>query len=548
MASVGPAALHRDLDLIAGSGSVVGLGDAELLGRFAAGRGEASAAAAFEAIVARHGPMVLAACRRALREPGDADDAFQAVFLVLAEKAGSVRVADSLAPWLYGVARRVTVRARADGRKRRGREATGVDLDAEAPATTTADDGMVDVRPILDEELARLPEKYRSPVVLCHLEGVSHEEAARRLGWPVGTVGGRLSRARDLLRSRLARRGLGASTAAVLASMAPREASAVPPALRDLTVRSATGFVGGGAVPVAVSKLTRGVITAMLVHKVRAVGVVALAVTGLTLGVGYVAGQVPGGGADPAARVSPPAPPPEREVVGSAGQDKAAPTAPANADRSMPSPIRGIGGGMAKMDPLDLAQQRKATELFLPRPGMPRTAGTDLILAVAALDGRSIRAMNLGSGRWDEYTIPEGVRAIPSVMTNGVLSLAYTGPEVREIAVYDAKVLRQPHSYSGAWMKKTLHEPAKGDVVPVLAEGIFLYQVGNRYYAYSDPRERWDDLLLPGPEPAGVRVEKNAILIQQGPKTYVFSAKVGYWMGDVAARPPAAPPRPDERK
>jgi HlyD family secretion protein len=121
MASGTPVSFYRDLDLIAGSATVAGLGDAELLSRFALRR-DATAEAAFEALVARHGPMVLATCRRSLRDAADADDAFQAAFLVLARKAGSVRVAGSLGPWLHAVARRVAIKAEAVSRKRRGGE------------------------------------------------------------------------------------------------------------------------------------------------------------------------------------------------------------------------------------------------------------------------------------------------------------------------------------------------------------------------------------------------------------------------------------------
>src|SRR3954447_3801624 len=200
---------HRDLDTLFQVGVVGGLSDGQLLDSFAARR-EGAAEAAFEEVVRRHGPMVLGVCRRLLGDRHAADDAFQATFLVLALKAGSVRKRDSLAPWLHGVAARVARRARMT---ERGRKEVGSDL-ADLPAAAPADPAAAELRLILDEELERLPEKYRRPVVLCYLEGQSQEEAARVLGWTKGTVSGRLARAKDLLRARLTRRGL-APTAAI---------------------------------------------------------------------------------------------------------------------------------------------------------------------------------------------------------------------------------------------------------------------------------------------------------------------------------------------
>ena len=174
----------------------LGLGDAELLKRFTSSVGPA-AEQAFEALLGRHGPMVLGVCRHILRRPQDVDDAFQATFLVLVKKARSIRVDESLGPWLYGVAYRTAIRARSKV-ARHGLEEMN---DLEAAAADPAGGAFAwEIRPILHEELNRLPDKYRSPIVLCHLEGKSHEEAARMLDWPVGTLSGRLSRGRQLLK------------------------------------------------------------------------------------------------------------------------------------------------------------------------------------------------------------------------------------------------------------------------------------------------------------------------------------------------------------
>ncbi len=180
--------------------SVAGLAPCPLLQRFAARRDEAS----FAAIVARHGPMVLGVCRRALRDPHDVEDAFQATFQILVEKAALIRDVEGLGPWLHGVARRVSTRARSRTNRRRATERSGLAID---PPTLADDLDREELRDVIDGEIGRLPDRYRRPVVLCDLEGVTQAEAARRLNWTEGTVRGRLARARALLRSRLTRRG-----------------------------------------------------------------------------------------------------------------------------------------------------------------------------------------------------------------------------------------------------------------------------------------------------------------------------------------------------
>ena len=268
------ATFHRDLDLIAGSGTVAGLGDVDLLERFIGGR-DAVAEAAFEAIVTRHGPMVQGICRSLLRDPADADDAFQATFLVLVRKARSIRIKDSLRPWLYGVAWRVALKVQAVARRRRSRETSG-DLDR---AIDPREPDSSDLRPILLEELERLPDRYRIPIVLFHLEGRTHEQVARELRCPVGTISSRLSRARDLLRSRLARRGLGLPVGVVTTALASRESWALPPTLLRSTVQASAG----GVVSATVHQLARGVITSMIVAKMKLAGLILLA-GGLVVG------------------------------------------------------------------------------------------------------------------------------------------------------------------------------------------------------------------------------------------------------------------------
>lgn len=205
--------------------------DGVLLAQFLAG-GD-SAAGAFGVILERHGPMVIAVCRSVLGRSHDAEDAFQATFLILVRRGDTILDGDALASWLHGVARRVALRARKQAASRRTREGLGV---PDSPGRTHNPAGDELLGPV-SEEIDRLPPKYRTPLILCGLEGRTHAEAARRLGWPVGTLSGRLSRARALLRDRCVRRGLtlpalglGWVTSPASASLAgPTTGAAAPP-------------------------------------------------------------------------------------------------------------------------------------------------------------------------------------------------------------------------------------------------------------------------------------------------------------------------------
>jgi RNA polymerase sigma factor (sigma-70 family) len=263
-----------------------GLTDGQLLARFVAAHDES----AFAALVARHGPMVLGVCRRVLRHEQDAEDAFQAAFLVLARKAGSVVKRESVGSWLYAVAYRAALEARSANARRQAHERQVKDL----PHPLIAPVEPQDWRPLLDHELQRLPEKYRVPVVLCDLEGLPRREAAHRLGLAEGTLSSRLATARQLLARRLTRYGVSLSGGALATALAEGASAALPPTLVAVTSKAALLVAAGQLATVATpaAALTRGVLKVMFLAKLKVVVVLAL-VAGLgASGVAYrAAGQ-----------------------------------------------------------------------------------------------------------------------------------------------------------------------------------------------------------------------------------------------------------------
>ena len=256
--------------------------DGELLARFAGRRDEA----AFALLVDRYGSMVLGLCRRVLRNHHDAEDAFQATFLVLAHKAGSIRRPHLLGNWLYGVAYRTAMKVRASTARRRSRELA-------APSRKTAPDMETtegELKPIVDEEVNRLPEKYRAAFVLCCLQGWTNEEAALQLGCPVGTVQSRLARARQQLRTRLVRRGVVSATGGWSAAGGAEAPAAVPCTLREGVVAIAASFAdAAGMGSNACIVLAQGVLQAMFLTKLRIAGVAILMLSLVSVSAGLVA-------------------------------------------------------------------------------------------------------------------------------------------------------------------------------------------------------------------------------------------------------------------
>ncbi|WP_406699205.1 sigma-70 family RNA polymerase sigma factor [Singulisphaera sp. Ch08] len=295
MAHTATGSVVRQLESLFEAGSVAGLSDRQLLERYITGGRNPAGEAAFAALVERHGPMVLGVCRQLLGDAQHAEDAFQAVFLVLAQKARSIRDPDLLGNWLYGVALRTARCAKQQIVHRRKRE-EGDTMKVSGPGSSTPAD-----QPAIDREQAeaihgeidRLPRVFRLPLVLCYFEGLTLDEAARRLRCPAGTLRSRLARARDKLGRGLARRGVSLPVAALGAFLAPQSASAsISPLLCDTTTRAATAFAArhaaSGAISASATLLAQEVLRTMLFQKLRLTVLSLLFVSAVATGAGYV--------------------------------------------------------------------------------------------------------------------------------------------------------------------------------------------------------------------------------------------------------------------
>jgi RNA polymerase sigma factor (sigma-70 family) len=306
MATTQLPSVLRYLRKVAGAADHDDSVDGRLLERFVSARdGDA-----FAALVERHGPMVLGVCRRVLHDLHDAEDAFQATFLVLARRAGAIRRRAHLAQWLYGVAYRTALKARAGAARWQTPLPEVADPAADEPAAELAWRELVLV---LDDEVQRLPQKYQAPLVLCYLEGRSYAEAAVQLGWPAGTVAGRLARARERLRSRLGRRGFALSAGLLGTLLAEHAlAAAVPGPLVSATVKAAlltlAGQAASGVVPASVASLAEGVLKTMGLSRLKTITLLLVTLTCLGTGAGLLSwAGLAGGPAGPPTDAASPA-------------------------------------------------------------------------------------------------------------------------------------------------------------------------------------------------------------------------------------------------
>ncbi len=415
------------------TGAVGGLTDGELLARFVSRPGD-PAEAAFAALVERHGPMVLRACSATIGDEHEAHDAFQATFLVLARKAGTIRAADSVGPWLHEVARRVSACARSASARRGRHERQAAERSSRAVAASEVDD----LAPVLHEEIDRLPERYRAAIVLCDLEGLTHEQAAARLGWPLGTVRSRLARGRDRLRGRLTRRGL-----------APSATLPALPALSDAAVEATARLASGGPVPLTIRLLTDGGLRAMRLIRWKAAAMLTLAIGLAASGAGVLARR-------------------------SLGQLPGQPTRTGRAD-----------------------EKPQAT-----RASAENFPGEDQVIVRVAPSGTKVWAFSPATHAWRTYHLPEGVKVPgyrsrvggnisenpPTVFVDfpddQVLAPAMAGEEIREVAVFNVP--------TGEWVRQPLKEPAHGTCRPYDGRRFVLYRVGRYLYGFSAATGRWD--------------------------------------------------------
>lgn len=298
----------RSLRRWAGGGCALRRTDRQLLERYVREREEA----AFAALVRSHAPMILGICYRLLHNTHDAEDAVQAAFLVLARKAGSISKGESVGSWLYGVAYRIAARERSNQALRverekeicriRAKQATDQDLNSSGDRAEQWS--------ILSEEMNRLPEKYRAPLVLHYLEGKTKDETALQLGWPEGTVSGRLARGREILRTRLVKRGVEASSSAFIVGLAIKETVGfVPQPLMTAILENAKLSMAGKTVAVSskVLALAEGVQRAMFISKLKMAAAIVLAIGVVASGTAWTVASLPAGKADekPSAETKP---------------------------------------------------------------------------------------------------------------------------------------------------------------------------------------------------------------------------------------------------
>jgi RNA polymerase sigma factor (sigma-70 family) len=294
--------LIRSLQDLAGTPGAHELPDCELVERFAEhGDGEA-----FAALVRRHGAMVLGVCRRIIGHEQDAEDVFQAVFLVLSRKAGGLHRKEAVGPWLFGVAHRLALRARQKGRQREEREARVPETNQEEPFDELT---LREARAVLDEELARLPERERGPLILCYLEGLTRDQAAQRLGCALGTLKGRLERGRATLEKRLTKRGLRFLTVLPVFVLT-RDLVSATASLQGTTVEAALTFVGrsaaGKAISPQVAALAEGMLRPTLNSKLTIAAGILLGVIACGLGAGLISAHLDAMRSEPSMTSTPP--------------------------------------------------------------------------------------------------------------------------------------------------------------------------------------------------------------------------------------------------
>jgi RNA polymerase sigma factor (sigma-70 family) len=440
------------------------LPDPELLRHFLGERDEQ----ALEALLRRHGPMVLDVCRGVLGNEADAEDAFQATWLILARKAGSIRRAASLASWLHGVAYRTALRARANAARRHKHEARA----PQRRSTTDPDDlTWREVRHAVHEELARLPARHRAALVLCYLQGKTQDEAALQLGLPKGALKGHLERGRALLRARLLRRGLGPGAVLVAGAWPAATTACLSPALLVATVRAATAVAAGSAAASVVSsdvaRLSEGMVRAMFLKKIKIAAILLLVIAGSGAGLA-LAGREP-------------APSEARVIVEQAAPEErprpaADPAARPAADAG--KPLRSLAGH----------KDRVKSVTYSPDGRWIATAGWDGTARLwDAQTGEEVRRLVVPPLR--DYPSPYLTRVLFSPDNAFVITALQAAPDEAGVIIWDRRTGKKVHELLGGSGSMALSPDGKYiasggmGVIRVyeLATGKLVRAIPNRY-------------------------------------------------------------------
>lgn len=448
-------------------GAVGLLSDAQLLDRFV----ERREGSAFEAIVERYGPLVWGVCGRVLRDHHDAEDAFQATFLVLARKAASVMPREKLGNWLYGVAFQTAMKARATMAKRRLRERPACGM---TEPEAVPEDRPEELLSRLDREVTRLPDKYRKPIVLCELQGKTHRQAAELLGWPVGTVSGRLSRARALLASRLSRPGTPLTVGALGVLLAHDVAWAgVPPELVSSTARAACLSVAGkaamaGVFPAEVAALTGAVLKAMLINKLMRI--MALLLVTLALAAG---------GTSLTYRAHATGPANQKDSTNSKEASKE--------DVRRPKDLERVPRAEATRSSLLVEDWQYSRQSTLQYGGYSFTAlrTGDAALAYKTAT-REVKAVRLNATKEQ----PLWVTPVVIESSDGeLMALGVKGERITRVAAFNFKL--------GKWTPLDLDPPVNGVAWPrPFGPDTTAYEVGGFLYLFNPKADAWDRLDL----------------------------------------------------
>ncbi|SIO31081.1 RNA polymerase sigma factor, sigma-70 family [Singulisphaera sp. GP187] len=541
----------KHLQTLYSVGAIGGLSDSELGERVVAGRDD-TAEAAFTCLAERHGPMVLRVCRQMLHDRHEAEDAFQATFLVLASKAHAIRNQDSVAGWLHGVARRVALRSKADATRRRIKERQAAIV---AAAHSPEDNqGQSESWPELHEEIARLPERYREPVVLCYLEGLTTEAAAQRLGCPQGTILSRLSRAKERLRRSLTRRGVAVPAGVLAAEWGSDVALAVPAALLETTVRASLNFTARQAAGAALASTTavglaRGVLYAMTLSQWKTFGAATLACV-LAMGSLRAFAQFGGiGGTDEAPAVKPVADDRQAALTRSVAKIQTELDEANRRNAELQKQLQAIQAELKTLqaNPTPAStkeakpnQAATATPIRLPAEGFGMNAHTGF-----ALQG--------GSNQYKHHTFKNSVIVVSplgdkikiyNTRTNKTQSLQLSASkefplEVIPIASPGAGALRlkgsniiriaASRSLDGKWITQDLREPVNGVVSPLGGTDIVVYLLGRYAYGFSPKLQRWDVVELPNGTKGSPLAAIGMASIEGDGHVYTFDNDTGKW-------------------